>query len=265
MSQGAAAAGRPEFLWFTDADIDHEPWILRALVEKAQTERLDLVSVMATLRIASAWDRLLVPAFVYFFAKLYPFRFVGNERRRKAGAAGGCILVRRDALEQAGGFGVIRSALIDDCALARLIKRAGGRLWLGFSRGVRSLRGYGTLSSLWEMVARSAYTQLHHSLWMLAATVAGMVFLYLLPPGACLGGALAAALGAGGAVSLAALGATAWGLMAASFVPIVRHHGVRRWVALLLPAAGALYTAMTISSAWRYARGRDGAWKGRTY
>jgi len=149
MQQGAAAASAakaPEFLWFTDADIAHEPWVLSALVARAEVERLDLVSTMATLRVNSAWDRLLVPAFVYFFAKLYPFRFVGDPRRRTAGAAGGCILVRGSVLERAGGLAAVGSALIDDCALGRLIKRAGGRIWLGFSRGVRSVRGYGSLA-----------------------------------------------------------------------------------------------------------------------
>lgn len=269
MHQGALAAchqaERPEFLWLTDADVAHEPWVLQALVDRAETEQLDLVSAMARLRVDSAWDRLLVPAFVYFFAKLYPFRFVGDPRRRNAGAAGGCILVRRGTLERAGGFEAIRSALIDDCALARRIKRAGGRLWLGFSRGVTSVRRYGRLASVWAMVARSAYTQLGHSPPMVIGTVIGMLFLYALPPAACLGGAVAAALAVPGALALAVIGGAGWVLMAASFVPIVRHHGVGPWCAGSLPAAGVLYTAMVISSAWRHARGRGGAWKGRTY
>jgi len=255
----------PDFLWFTDADVAHEPWVLGALIVKAEAEELDLVSVMATLRVESAWDRLLVPAFVYFFAKLYPFRFVGDPRRRDAGAAGGCILVRRSALEQAGGLGEIRSELIDDCALGRLIKRAGGRIWLGFSDGVRSVRSYGSLRSVWEMVARSAYTQLGCSPLMLAGTILGMLFLYALPPLACLGGAIALAVGRTAAIPLVAIGGAAWALMAATFAPIQRHHGVHPWRARWLPVAGVLYTAMTVSSAWRHWRGRGGAWKGRTY
>ena len=268
MQQGAAAASAaeaPEFLWFTDADIDHEPWVLAALVDKAELDGLDLVSVMATLRVDSVWDRLLVPAFVYFFAKLYPFRFVGDPRRRNAGAAGGCILVRRSALERVGGLAAIGSALIDDCSLGRLIKAAGGRIWLGFSRGVHSVRGYGSLTSVWRMVARSAYTQLGHSPLKLAGTILGMLFLYAFAPVACVGGAIAAAFGVPGAVPLTAIGAATWGLMAASFVPMLRHHGVGLLTAPLLPAAGVLYTAMTVSSAWRHTRGRGGAWKGRTY
>jgi len=265
MQQGVAAAGAADFYWFTDADIAHEPWVLVALVGLAEADRVDLVSTMATLRVISGWDRLLVPAFVYFFAKLYPFRFVRDRRRRTAGAAGGCMLVRRTGLEQAGGLFAIRSAWIDDCALARRVKRAGGGLWLGFSSGVRSLRGYGSLAGLWEMVARSAYTQLRHSPAMLVGTVFGMAFLYLSAPAACLAGLIAAAAGTGGGAVLAGIGAAAWGLMAGSFIPLLHHHGVSGWLAPLLPVAGALYTAMTISSAWRHARGRGGAWKGRTY
>jgi len=268
MEQGVVRARRewnPKYLWFIDADVAHDPWVLGSLVARAEDDDLDLVSVMATLRVESFWDRLLIPAFVYFFAKLYPFRFVGNRRRRTAGAAGGCMLVRAAALEQAGGLGAIRSALIDDCALGRSIKRSGGRVWLGFSRGVRSVRRYGRLSEVWRMVARSAYTQLRHSPLLLAGTVAGMLFLYALPPAGLFGGAIAAGLGIPSATLLLALGGAAWGLMTASFVPILRHHGVGPWIAPLLPVGGILYTGMTISSAWRHVRGRGGAWKGRTY
>jgi len=264
----AVALGAPElpdFLWFTDADVAHEPWVLHALISRAEAGGLDLVSTMATLRVDSGWDRLLVPAFVYFFAKLYPFRFVNRCHRRDAGAAGGCILVRRSTFERAGGLAAIRSALIDDCALGRLIKRSGGRIWLGFSTGVRSVRGYGSLSSVWEMVARSAYTQLRRSPLILTATILGMSFLYALPPIACVGGAVATAFGLSGALVAAVLGGAAWGLMAASFVPILRHHGVGPWTAPLLPVAGVLYSAMTLSSAWRHTKGRGGGWKGRTY
>lgn len=263
--QGVAAAGGSDLIWFTDADIAHDPWVLSALVDLAEGETFDLVSTMATLRIDSAWDRLLIPAFVYFFAKLYPFRFVGNPRWRTAGAAGGCILVRRSVLEQAGGIAAIRSALIDDCALGRLIKRAGGRTWLGYSKGVHSCRGYGSLRSVWDMVARSAYTQLGHSPLTLVGTILGMLFLYALAPAACLGAAIATGLGVPGVGIVAFLGGAAWALMATSFVPMLRHHRAGWWMAPLLPLAGVLYTAMTVSSAWRHARGRGGAWKGRTY
>lgn len=269
LDQGTRAAEEsgqpPDYLWFTDADVSHEPWVLSSLVERAERERLDLVSVMALLRVDTWWDRLLIPAFVYFFAKLYPFRFVNDSRRRNAGAAGGCVLVRWTALQSAGGLAAMRSALIDDCSLGRLVKRSGGHIWLGFSSGVRSIRGYGSLASVWDMVARSAYDQLGYSPLLLVATVLGMAFLYALGPAACIGGAMAAALGMRDALLPMGLGAAAWTLMAASFVPLLRHHGVRSRLAPLLPLAAILYTTMTLSSAWRHVRGCGGAWKGRTY
>ncbi|MDD5263562.1 MAG: glycosyltransferase [Candidatus Bipolaricaulis sp.] len=253
-----------DYLWFTDADIAHDAGVLRALVGKAESEDLDLVSVMARLRVDSCWDRLLIPAFVYFFAKLYPFRFVGSPHRRTAGAAGGCVLVRRRVLEQSGGIEAIRSALIDDCALGRLIKRGGGRVWLGFTSSVRSVRPYGSLRSIWDMVARSAYDQLRYSPPLLVGTVLGMALLYAVPPLATLGGLVAAALGVPGAAWLAVIGGISWGLMAASFLPILDHHDAGRWPAVLLPLAGSLYAAMVMSSAWRHYTGRGGSWKGRT-
>jgi hypothetical protein len=159
----------------------------------------------------------------------------------------------------------MRSALIDDCSLGRLVKRSGGHIWLGFSSGVRSIRGYGSLASVWDMVARSAYDQLGYSPLLLVATVLGMAFLYALGPAACIGGAMAAAFGMHDALLPMGLGAAAWTLMAASFVPLLRHHGVRSRFAPLLPLAAILYTTMTLSSAWRHVRGCGGAWKGRTY
>jgi hopene-associated glycosyltransferase HpnB len=265
MAQGAAQpqVRSAEYIWFTDADIAYKPGTLRVLVEKADAERLDLVSLMARLRVDSIWDRLLIPAFVYFFAKLYPFRFVNDPRRRNAGAAGGCMLVRRDSLERGGGLGEIRGALIDDCALGRLIKRSGGRIWLGFTNSVESLRVYGTLRSTWDMVARSAYTQLLYSPLLVLGTVLGMLFLYAAGPAAFFGGIAASLLGISGAWVLCALGAAAWVVMGSSFLPMLRHHGAGWWPAPLLPVAGILYSAMVVDSAWRHATGRGGAWKGR--
>ncbi len=267
MAQGAArpAARRADYLWFTDADIVHDVGILRALVAKAEADRVDLVSLMARLRVDTRWDRLLIPAFVYFFSKLYPFRFVNDARRRAAGAAGGCMLVRREALERAGGVESIRAALIDDCALGRLIKRSGGRVWLGFTSSVRSVRLYGTLRSTWDMVARSAYTQLRYSPLVVLGTVFGMLFLYAVGPVALVAGLVASAFAVPGAVTLAWLGLATWSLMGLSFLPMLRHHGAGRWPALLLPLAGVLYAAMTVDSAWRHAIGRGGSWKGRTH
>jgi len=267
MNQGAklAATEPSDYVWFTDADIAHDPGMLQALVEKATAENLDLVSLMARLRVDTRWDQLLIPAFVYFFAKLFPFRFVNDLRRRTAGAAGGCILVRRSALEKAGGVVAIRSALIDDCALGRLIKGHGGRVWLGFTHGVQSVRVYGTLRSIWDMVARSAFHQLGYSVLGLIGTVIGMLLIYAAPPVATIVGIVCAVIGTPGGASLAMVGGAAWGLMTISFLPILRHQRSEIWPAPLLPIAGVLYTAMTVSSAWRHVTGRSGMWKGRPY
>jgi len=266
MNQGVdLTAGSSDYIWFTDADIAHDSGILQALVHKASTENLDLVSLMAQLRIDSRWDQLLIPAFVYFFAKLYPFRFVNNPRLRTAGAAGGCILVRRKALESAGGVAAIRSALIDDCALGRLIKRHGGRVWLGHTEAVRSIRVYGTLRSVWDMVARSAFHQLNYSVMKLVGTVIGMLLIYAAPPVVTVIGLWTAVANLRGGSGLAILGGVTWGLMALSFLPILRHQRSGVGQALLLPIAGILYTGMTISSAWRHVTGRSGMWKGRPF
>ena len=267
MNQGTeqAAEGMADFIWFTDADIAHDPGMLQALVRKASTDNLDLVSLMAQLSISSRWDRLLIPAFVYFFAKLFPFRFVNNPRLRTAGAAGGCILVRRRALEEAGGVEAIRAALIDDCALGQLIKGHGGRVWLGFTHGVRSARVYGTLSSIWDMVARSAFHQLNYSVVQLIGTVIGMLLIYVVPPAETIVGIACAVLNTPDSINIAMVGGAAWGLMTISFFPMLRHQRSGIWLAPLLPIAGVLYTAMTVSSAWRHVTGRSGMWKGRPY
>lgn len=258
MQQGVAhiAASSSDYIWFTDADIAHAPGVLTALVSKAQQEGRDLVSLMASLRVDSWWDRLLVPAFVYFFAKLYPFRFVNNPRRPAAGAAGGCMLVSRQALAASGGLAAMRDALIDDCALARLLKRNNRRIWLAFTHSVASVRAYGTLESIWDMVARSAFHQLRYSWIKLTGTVTGMLLLYVFPPlltflGILLRDPVTAAIG----------GAT-WSIQSLSFLPILAHQGTSRWIAPLLPLAGILYTAMTVSSAMRHVTGRSKAWRG---
>ena len=264
MAQGVRVAetDRPVFVLFTDADIRLSPGVLPALVRRAQDEELDLVSVMAHLRLDSAWDRILIPAFVYFFAKLYPFRWSRSARRRTAAAAGGCALVRLDRLRAAGGVAKIASAVIDDCALAALIKRAGGRLWIGFSDGVSSVRRYGTLRSTWEMVARSAYAQLHYSPWILAGTVLGMLLVYIIPwvllvVGLSLPGSDARA------PLLVLLCGVSILLMLASYVPTARAYQLGARYLFGLPVAAGLYTMMTISSGWRVWRGRPTQWKGR--
>jgi hopene-associated glycosyltransferase HpnB len=260
LSQGVARAAEilPEagYFLFTDADIDHDPGVLRALVDKAENERLDQVSLMAWLRCETAWERLLIPAFVFFFQKLYPFPWVNDPRRKLAAAAGGCVLLRCRALDRAGGIAVIKAALIDDCALARVIK-PGGAIWLGLTTMSRSHRPYAALGDIWNMVARSAYTQLHHSPWLLAGTVAGMVVIYLAPPAALVWGMVT---GHGG---LIALGAAAWLLMALAYGPTLALYSRPRVAAVLLPVAGFLYTLMTVDSALRHWRERGGEWKGR--
>ena len=262
MSQGLrraeTAAPECEFILFTDADISHHPLTLRWLVGKAKADRLDLVSVMAQLRCRSAWERLLIPAFVFFFQKLYPFSLVNNPRSPKAAAAGGCMLVNRAALAGSGGLEAIRNRLIDDCALARQIKK-GGALWLGLSERVLSLRSYGRLGGIWEMVRRTAFTQLDHSVLALAGTVIAMTGLYLVPPGAVITGAV------NGEAAVALAGASAWLLMCIAFWPTLDFYGLPVWWTLLLPAAALLFTLMTVDSALRHWAGRGGAWKGRSY
>ncbi|MGI9009306.1 MAG: glycosyltransferase, partial [Streptosporangiaceae bacterium] len=195
MHQGLRAAGDARYVLFTDADIAYRPGVLRALARSAAGSDRVLVSQMALLRADSGWERLLVPAFVYFFAQLYPFRRVNRPGGRTAAAAGGCMLVRRTALAAAGGLEPIRSARIDDVALGTLLKRSGGSTWLGFSTDVVSTRGCRRLAEIWDMVARSAYTQLRYSPAALAGTVLGMIWLYLVPAAAGLAGLLLAALG----------------------------------------------------------------------
>lgn len=262
MNQGLLAMpdtpGRqPDFVLFTDADIGHPPDGLRRLVSQAEASRLDLVSLMVRLHCRSLWERLLIPAFVFFFAKLYPFRWVTDPRHATAAAAGGCMLLRRTLLERIGGLAPIRDALIDDCALAAQVKRHGGRLWLGLSDETTSLRPYRGLGEIWRMVARSAFTQLRHSCLLLAGTLFGMLLLYLLPPLLL----LSLPLHDNGPAALA--GGVAWFLMALAYVPTLRRYRQPLPCALLLPLAGALYTAMTLDSARRHWLGQGGLWKGR--
>ena len=263
LNQGIRAATKeaePEFLWFTDADIAHGRGTLRALVAKAETDHRDLVSLMVRLHCSTFWEKLLVPAFVFFFQKLYPFAAINNPAKRTAGAAGGCLLVRRKSLVAAGGIEAIRDRLIDDCALAEAVQNAGGRLWLGLAEDSHSLRPYTRLDDVWDMVARTAFTQLDYSWMKLVGTVAGMVLIYLLPPIGVL------ALVFHGNELAAILAAIAWALMTISYVPTLTYYRLPPLIgAISLPAAGALYTAMTVSSAWRHLRGKGGKWKDRHY
>ena len=266
MAQGAAQAGDADYLLFTDADIACRPGTLTALVAAAEGDHRDLVSQMALLRTESFWERALVPAFVYFFAQLYPFRRVNRPGGRTAAAAGGCMLVRRRALEASGGLAGIRGARIDDVALGRQLKRSrpGGRCWLGLTRDVVSVRPYPGLAGLWHMVARSAYLQLRHSPLLLAGTIAGLLWLYALPPAAALAGLSGLALGAGAAAAwCAGAGLAGWALMAVSFTPVLRLYRLSALRAPGLPLIAAAYAAMTLDSARRHHAGQGGEWKGR--
>jgi hopene-associated glycosyltransferase HpnB len=271
MAQGLRAdgAGPAGYVLFTDADIAWAPGTLRRLVAAAEADGLDLVSQMALLRTATGWERVVVPAFVYFFAQLYPFRRVNDPGSRTAAAAGGCMLVRRGALAKSGGLTPIRAALIDDVAIGRMVKRQGGRCWLGLSRQVVSVRPYPRLASLWQMVARSAYTQLNYSPALLVATLIGLLFLYVLPPAGAVIGLAALLAGRPGMSSAAAAlaagaGLAGWALMTLSYLPMLRLYRLSPLRAPGLPLIALLYAGMTADSARRHYAGRGAEWRGRT-
>ena len=262
LQAGLDAAPPCDFVLLTDADIVLAPESLSSLVAKAEREGLALVSLMARLDARGGWGGLLIPAFVFFFQKLYPFALVNDPASKVAGAAGGCVLVRRDALEAIGGFRAISGALIDDCALARAIKHGPppGRIWLGLAgREAYSVRDNRRFSSIWTMVARTAFTQLGRSWLNLAGAVFGMGLIYLAPPVIAILTPLHQEYVAG------AVTAGAWGLSALAYTPTLRLYGQSAWKAFALPIAASLYTSMTIGSAINHASGRGGAWKGRTY
>ncbi len=244
----------PVYLLLTDADIHYAENTLTELVRRSLDSRLVLSSLLARLHCQSFAERALIPAFVFFFQMLYPFAWVNRPDRRIAAAAGGCMLVERRALQAAGGIEAIRGELIDDCALARLLKRH-GPIWLGLSARVTSIRANASFSELRRMVARSAYAQLSFSPWLLAGTVLAMGVTYLAPP-------LLVMLGSGVARVLGALG---WALMALSFQPTLRLYALTPAWGLALPAIAATYTAFTLDSAYQHLRGRGGAWKGRVH
>jgi hopene-associated glycosyltransferase HpnB len=262
----AVAGGQPGYVLFTDADIAHAPGSVTALVAAAEGDRRDLVSQLALLHTGNGWERAVVPAFVYFFALLYPFGRINRPGGRTAAAAGGCMLVRGQALAEAGGLARIRGARIDDVALGQLLaRRPGGRVWLGFSTRVASRRPYPRLADLWDMIARSAYTQLRYSPWLLTGTVAGLLLLFAVPPLVGAGGLIALALGPGvaGAALLTALGLGTWAIMSATWVPILRLYRLSPLRAPALPLVAMLYAAVTVDSARRHRAGGGGAWKGR--
>jgi len=256
---GLARAREPEYLLLTDADIAHAPDSLRELVAAGRSGDFDVVSQMARLRVESLWERLVVPAFVYFFAQLYPFRRISGKGTRTAAAAGGCVLLRAEAAERARIPDAIRHAVIDDVALARAVKSSGGRVWLGLAERVDSVRPYPQLHDLWRMVSRSAYAQLRHNPLLLLGTVVGLALVYLVPPAALVVGLATGDTAAGVA------GGLAWLVMTGTYVPMLRYYRLPPWAAPLLPFTALLYLLMTVDSAVQHYRGRGAAWKGRTY
>jgi hopene-associated glycosyltransferase HpnB len=248
----AARPREPDYLLLTDADIAHAPDNLATLVARAEDGGYDLVSLMVKLHCRTGSERLLIPAFVFFFFKLYPPRHVADPARRIAAAAGGCMLIRRETLERIGGVDSIRGEIIDDCALARRVK-AVGKVWLGASDNTLSMREYGSWRPIWDMIARCAFAQIGYSAPALLGTVAAMAIVYLAPPVLLLVGPTPARV----------LGAASWAGMSAAFVPVLRLYRVPVALAPLLPAAALFYTAATVWSAIQHWRGRGGRWKGR--
>ena len=255
MHQGieCARALNPQWLMLADADVIHDAETVANLTCIASQGHYDLVSFMVKLHCESLAERLLIPAFVYFFFMLYPPAWIRDARHSTAGAAGGCMLVRSEALERAGGLGAIRGALIDDCSLARLMKQHGGRLWLGLTDHSHSLRRYETFAEVERMVSRTAFNQLNHSSLLLLGTVAGMVITYLLPPLLLLSSSKVALV----------LGAAAWAAMTITYLTMVRYYRLNPAWALSLPLAALFYLGATVHSALKYWSGSGGDWKGR--
>ncbi len=238
-----------------DADIAPAPGIAAALVRKMRQERAAFVSLMAAPPLASFWERLLMPAFVYFFKVLYPFRLANAPSSRVAAAAGGCILMETRLFEEIGGLATIRDALIDDCTLARKVKDAGGRTWIGLTRSIRSVRPYKGLAEIWNMVARTAFTQLGYSPGMLTLCTLAMALAFLAPVAGLAAGAPAVRWLSAGTLAATAL----------LYVPTLRFYG-KSWAwSLAMPLIAALFLAMTWTSALRYWRGERSRWKGRMY
>ena len=249
-----ADAPAPTYYWFTDADIVHAPNTLQRLVARAERNQLDLASLMVLLQAKTFPERALIPSFLFFFLKLYPPRWIVDPKARTAGAAGGCIVLRREALERIGGFAAIRHEVIDDCALARAVKRTGGRLWMGLTCASTSLRVYTTFPEIRDLIARTAFTQLHYSPLLLLGTLAAM-FLTYLPPIALLFAHNA---------TPRVLGACAWLLMSLLYLPTIRFYRLSPAWAATLPLSALFYTYATCLSAARYYLGRGAQWKGRS-
>lgn len=256
LNKGVANAAKhsPIFYWFTDADVAHAPDALQRLVARAERDKLDLVSLMVLLQAKTLAERLLIPPFLYFFLKLYPPRWIANVHAHTAGAAGGCILLHSAALHRIGGFAAIRSQVIDDCELAAIVKRSGGRIWMGLTRASVSLRDYETFGEIRDLIARTAFTQLGYSALLLAGTLAGMFITYLAP--------LTLLFAPRAAPRILAL--AAWALMSFTYSPTVRFYRLSPLWAPFLPLAALFYFYATWLSAARFWLGRGAQWKGRS-
>ena len=271
LSRAESPSTLPRWLLLTDADIFHRADSVRDLVSLASgiggSRGFDLVSIMARLHAEHRWERLLIPAFVYFFQILYPFRRVQKESSRVAAAAGGCILLNSDMLLRAGGFTALRNELIDDVALAGRVQAAGGRLFLGLDSGIRSIRSYITLSALWRTISRTAFTQLRYSPWLLALTLLALLIVVVAPPLIVAFGLISILSGCcqgGDTLTRAVIwSAVAWCIATISFIPSVRHQRVSSMWAVTLPLAGLIYALMTADSALRYWLGHGTRWRGR--
>ena len=248
-----AASFSPDYFWFTDADIVHAPDTARMLVARAESQRFDLASLMVLLQAKTFPERLLIPPFLYFFLKLYPPRWIADPKSSTAGAAGGCILLRKEALERIGGVSAISGEVIDDCALARAVKRSGGTIWMGLTRKSVSLRAYATFAEIRDLIARTAFTQLNYSALLLLGTLAGMLLTYLLP----------VALTFHTRPAIWRMSLAAWALMTITYLPTVRFYQLSPLWAPVLPVAAAFYSYATFLSAVRYWLGHGGQWKGR--
>jgi hopene-associated glycosyltransferase HpnB len=254
ISEGLKHAGKlePSYILLTDADIVHSPDSVAGLVARAEAGGFDLVSYMVKLQCRTPAERALIPAFVFFFFKLYPPAWIARGDRKTAGAAGGCMLIQPRALARIGGIAAIRGELIDDCALAGAVKR-GGTIWLGLTEGTRSIRDYTTFAEIRRMISRSAFSQLRHSAWLLAGTLLAMTVIYVAPPLLILTGDPMAA----------ACGIAAWILMMISYLPTLRFYRRSILWAPLLPLIVLFYMFATVESAIDYWTGRGGLWKGR--
>lgn len=243
------------YILLLDADIELAEMMVPTLLRKLHKEQLDSISVMASLYMGSWAEKLLLPPFIYFFKLIYPFHLANSEHSKMAAAAGGCVLMRTSKLKEIGGFAALSDAIIDDCTLAKKIKDSGGRIWLGLSRDVRAIRPYGSLENIWNMVARTAFTQLRYSIALLLICTALMLVGYAVPIFAIFAGATLAKF----------LGVVAFTLLSISFLPTVKFYELPLWWALTLPLAAGLFLAMTWTSAFRYMRGERSRWKNRSY